>query len=65
MSSAFQANNALGTKGDCREGRCRHTITLDQALFEALKASAVKNGRSVSEEMAARLAASRQVERTQ
>jgi hypothetical protein len=65
MSSAFQANGAVGTKGDCREGRCRHTITLDKALFAALRASAVENGRSVSEEMAARLAASRQVERTQ
>ena len=65
MSSAFQANSAVGTKGDCRAGRCRHTLTLDKALFEALRASAVENGRSISEEMAARLAASKQLEHTQ
>jgi plasmid stability protein len=55
MSTAYQASLAAGTKGECREGKVRHTVTLDRALFEAIRAGAMEKSRSVSEEMAARL----------
>jgi len=55
MSSAYQASLAAGTKGECRQGKVRHTITLDKTLFEAIRLSAMAKSRSVSEEMAARL----------
>jgi hypothetical protein len=61
MSTGYQSAHAAGTKGECREGRVRHTVTLDATLFEAIRADAMKKGRSISEEMAARLAASREV----
>lgn len=55
MSSAYQAARAAGTKGECRQGKVRHTVTIDQALFEVIRASAMAHGRSISEEMATRL----------
>jgi hypothetical protein len=55
MSSAYQASIAAGTKGECRQGKVRHTVTLDKALFEVIRESAMAKSRSVSEEMAARL----------
>lgn len=49
---------ATGTSGNgyCREGRVRFAFTLDEALFAALKASALKNQRTVAEEIRLRLA---------
>lgn len=55
MSTGFQSTQAGGTKGECRPGKVRHTVTLDRALFEAIRASAIANNCSVSEEMASRL----------
>lgn len=58
MSTGYQAAQANGTKGECREGRVRHTVTMDRVVFEAVRAGAMRNRRSVSEEIAARLSAS-------
>jgi hypothetical protein len=55
MSTAHQSFHAAGTKGECRADRVRHTVTLDRSVFDDLRAAAVANCRSVSEEMAARL----------
>jgi hypothetical protein len=60
MGTVFQSFRAAGTRGQCREGRVRHTLTLDKALFEDIRAAAVAKRRSISEEMAARLAVSRE-----
>lgn len=62
MGTGYQSAHAAGTKGECREGRVRHTVTLDKSVFDDIRASAMKKGRSVSEEMAALLAASRGVQ---
>lgn len=61
MSSAFQAASAVGTKGQCRDGKVRHTITIEKRVFEALRSSAMANSRSISEEIAIRLAREVQV----
>jgi hypothetical protein len=55
MSTAYQASRAKGTNGDCRASKCRHTVTLERTLFEALRESAMANGRGISEEMVVRL----------
>jgi hypothetical protein len=55
MSTGYQAAKAIGTKGECRASKVRHTVTIDRAVFEAIRASAMANNRSVSEEMASRL----------
>jgi hypothetical protein len=55
MSTAYQASKAAGTKAQCRAGKVRHTVTLDQALFQIIKSAAIDNRRSVSEEMSVRL----------
>jgi hypothetical protein len=59
MGTGYQSAHAAGTKGECREGRVRHTVTMDKALFDDIRASAMKKNRSISEEIAGRLAASR------
>jgi hypothetical protein len=56
MSTSYQSSRAKGTKGECRQGRVRHTVTIDKRLFEIIRESAMARGRSVSEEMAMRLA---------
>jgi hypothetical protein len=61
MSTGYQAASAAGTKGECRHGKVRHTVTIDQKVFEALRSSAMANSRSISEEIALRLALEVQV----
>jgi hypothetical protein len=56
MSTGYQAAQALGTKAECRPGKVRHSITVDKNVFEALRSSAMANRRSISEEIATRLA---------
>jgi hypothetical protein len=56
MSTGYQSSGAAGTRGECRQGKVRHTVTLDKRLFETIRESAMAKNRSVSEEMVARLA---------
>jgi hypothetical protein len=56
MSTGYQAAQALGTNGECRLGKVRHTVTIDKNVFEVLRSSAMANRRSISEEIATRLA---------
>jgi hypothetical protein len=56
MSTSYQASQAKGSRGETRSTKCRHTVTLDRSLFETIRKAAMAHGRSVSEEMAARLA---------
>lgn len=59
MSTGHQAHIARGTRSnELRPNKCRHTVTLETTLFDTIRALALANSRSVSEEMAARLAAS-------
>jgi hypothetical protein len=58
VSTGYQASRAKGSKGGCRDSKCRHPATMDRALFEKLRDAAMANARSISEEMAERLAGS-------
>lgn len=59
MSTGHQAHVARGTRSkDQRADKCRHTVTLLTTLFDAIRAAALANNRSISEEMVARLTAS-------
>lgn len=59
MSTGYQAREARGTRSNkLRASKCRHTITLETTLFDALRTAALANNRGISEEMVARLAAS-------
>lgn len=59
MGTGYQANMARGTRSkDLRPNKCRHTLTLKTSLFGAIRAAALTNSRSISEEMVARLATS-------
>jgi hypothetical protein len=58
MSTGYQSSKAKGSKAECRTGKVRHMVTLDQVTFAVIRDSAMGNSRSVSEEMAVRLAAS-------
>lgn len=59
MGTGYQANHARGTRSkEIRPNKVRHTLTMLATLFDTIRAAALANNRSISEEMVARLAAS-------
>lgn len=59
MGTGYQAKQAHGTRSKSnRPDKCRHTVTMLSTLFDAIRAAALGNNRSISEEMVARLTAS-------
>jgi hypothetical protein len=59
MGTGYQANKAQGTRQKgMRPNKVRHTVTMLATLFESIRAAALANNRSLSEEMVARLTTS-------
>jgi hypothetical protein len=51
-NTSYITDRRVGTRAGCADGRVRIAVTLSEAVFQALKARAVKNNHSLSGEAA-------------